>query len=1106
MRSLVTLSLLVCTLALAQAPTPRLVEDWRHAYRGEDATGPHVIALWQFEPGAELKDASGKGHDLTLRGARSSAEGRFGGGLESFRGWPDKDESHCAVAANDRALSPTGAFTIELWLCPKPELEGCATAFLLDKMYGDKTDYQLVLTGTEKNPLKRLRANLGFGDAVVSFTSDPARYEPGVWRHVAFTYDGDGTAHFYRDGVCLGGRTEPGRSAISPGKLPLALGDRGGSLYRGFPGVLDQIRLCNGVMTFGPVAMACVSDRRAFVRMERAALRFSVTNLQRTALTGAEVVFSVAGREAAKLPVPDLAPGASHVAETRLDTSLRPQAYEVSARVTIPGGATDEERFRVTIAPRPLPQRFPVMMWGGASVKDCARLKDLGFTHFMGLNADYGKIWDAGKPTEASAPQTVASTKAALDDALAAGLGILGYLYPGRWAQCKPEFQRVNEQGQPYPKPTDVCGLFPEIKQYCANVGASVAQTYGAFPALQWVDVHSEVRDGSRPCFHTHDRAAFKQFAGFDMPAFPAPVVHLRGIPYASIQDFPASHIIPDNYPLYLYYQWLWKQGDGWNDLHTAVDQGLKSTGRQDLMTFYAPAVRAASVWGSGGHVDQIGQWSYSYPDPIRVGMDVDECFAMAAGADRPGQVQSAVQLIWYRSQTAPPPGEAATAQTAQFMDKDTPGARGEDEGGPAVAEWEREQPDARFITIAPMHLREAVWTKLARPIQAMQHHGWQSLVDTGLKDAYRYTNPDTQDELQRLARTVYEPLQPALMQVPDRPTDVAFLESFAAQMFAQRGTFGWNGGWEGDAYLVLQYAQLQPQVIYDETVMKRGLDGYKVLVLTDCDVLTEGVVQRIKAFQARGGLIIADERLVGAIAPDIRLRSFTRPNKADEAKALLLKTAAALRAELDAHYQRYAASGSPEVVTRCRRYATTDYLFAINDRREFGDYVGRHGLVMENGLPSEATLTLRRPGGAVYDLVAHRPVTATAAKGALSFPAALGPCEGRVYMVTDRPLAALRLTAPATVARGTAARCRVAVLDDRGQPLAAVVPLRVDFLDPAGRPAEFSGFYGAKDGQVEISFDLASNDTPGVWRLQVTELASGREADAYVRVSAGKP
>ena len=61
-------------------------------------------------------------------------------------------------------------------------------------------------------------------------------------------------------------------------------------------------------------------------------------------------------------------------------------------------------------------------------------------------------------------------------------------------------------------------------------------------------------------------------------------------------------------------------------------------------------------------------------------------------------------------------------------------------------------------------------------------------------------------------------------MQVPDRKSDVAFLESFASQMFARRGTYGWNGGWEGDAYLVLRYAGLQPEVVYGETIQRDGL------------------------------------------------------------------------------------------------------------------------------------------------------------------------------------------------------------------------------------------------------------------------------------------
>ena len=42
----------------------------------------------------------------------------------------------------------------------------------------------------------------------------------------------------------------------------------------------------------------------------------------------------------------------------------------------------------------------------------------------------------------------------------------------------------------------------------------------------------------------------------------------------------------------------------------------------------------------------------------------------------------------------------------------------------------------------------------------------------------------------------------------------MAFLESFTSQMFARRGTYGWNHTWAGDMYHVLMYAQLQPRVL----------------------------------------------------------------------------------------------------------------------------------------------------------------------------------------------------------------------------------------------------------------------------------------------------
>jgi hypothetical protein len=343
------------------------------------------------------------------------------------------------------------------------------------------------------------------------------------------------------------------------------------------------------------------------------------------------------------------------------------------------------------------------------------------------------------------------------------------------------------------------------------------------------------------------------------------------------------------------------------------------------------------------------------------------------------------------------------------------------------------------------------------------------------------------------------------LVQIPDRKSNAAFLESFASQMFARRGTYGWNGGWEGEAYLILLYAGLQPRVIYEETVQQEGLDDIKLLVMPACDVLPSSVASAVQAFQKAGGVIVADENVCPAIKPDILLPTHARQREADQARRVNLAAAAQLREKLDAVYERYVECSTPDVITRVRSYGSTDYLFAVNDLREFGDYVGHHRLVMENGLPTEAELSVRRPRAHVYDLVSHREVAARSNASVVTIPVSFGPCDGRVFMITDQAINAVRITAPKSAAPGDRATVKATIIGDDGRPVDAIVPVRIDLIDPSGRAAEFSGYYGAKDGAVELTATIAPNDAPGLWRIRVLELASGLTADAYMRVSASK-
>ena len=382
-------------------------------------------------------------------------------------------------------------------------------------------------------------------------------------------------------------------------------------------------------------------------------------------------------------------------------------------------------------------------------------------------------------------------------------------------------------------------------------------------------------------------------------------------------------------------------------------------------------------------------------------------------------------------------------------------------------------------------------------------YHGWSSLVKVpGNKHSYRYTNPRTREVLAELTHKVVQPLGPTLLKVPDAAPRVAMLQSFCSQMFAHRGTRGWGMGWDADAHLVLQWAHLQPRIVYEETVQRDGLDAFEVLVLVSCDVLPESVAKEIAKFQARGGIVVSDQFSPPSIVPDIVLESYKRVNKPHEDKRVLQERAAKLRNDLAPIYRSYAGASSQDIVVRTRRYKNADYLFALNDKRTYGDYVGHHGKVMEKGLPLEGQVSLNRPDGHVYDLLAHQPVRATSSAEGLAIDARFAPGDGHVWLVCDQAIANVQIEAPTDAKRNGKATCTIRVVDASGKPIAAAIPLRVDITDPAGNPAEFTGYYTATDDEpAKITLDISPNDATGTWTIRAQELASGKTSEAKMVV-----
>ncbi len=1143
--SLVGLLLIGSITLAADVATP-----WEQAYAGVEATGPQVIGLWKFDA-ADGKDSTGRLSVGVLRNGKLVAAGRFGGALESFAGFPEKDQSHGFVVPNNPRLSPSGAFTIELWVKPKEDFAKRDWAVVIDKKYAGHDDYQLSFGPADPKGQKRLTLSLGFGGESQNFLSEYGDFPAGEWGHIAATYDGRGRVRFFRNGESFGGADVPGRGAISAGDLPLSIGDRLGSNYPGFPGFVDEVRLTNGVREFGRLRVVATFPRRTFVRFEEApkwAVR--VTNLRREPISNAVLEVNVAGRpvlpRSKDATIGKLEGGESRDVEFAFDTTLRPDAYAVTVTVgqasslSESGGNKDKNRqagslshgrvvetYPVTLVARPLPERMPVVMWGIGGVKEVLvelpRLKQIGFTHCLGTEVDHHRVADATESVLVTKPEQLPAARAMLDTALANDLKVMASSWPTYLEPYLGEFVQTGRNGEKLKRRT-ITPNAPKVMAAFDRLGESIAKTYGDHPAFEGVLVNSEVRDDSEVSFTEWDLAAYRREFGPDanIPDF----VKSKYPPsYTTLKDFPADRVVSPDHPQLAFYRWWWGKGDGWNDAHSAVHRGFKrASKRADQWTFYDPVVRCPPLWGSGGEVDVLSQWTYTDPDPLRMSLPVDEMFAMArepnarasgngrgaphrsrpaASADG-SRVMKMTQLFWYRSTTAP--------------------AESSPREGELPAKWADQDPSTSFISIHPHHLREAFWTKIARPVEGIMYHGWSSLVPTDGSHAYKYTHPQLQHELTRLIHDVVEPLGPTLRQVPAVKSDIAFLESFTTFAFASRATWGYAGGWQADAYFALQHARLQPEVIYEEHVLRDGLDAYKVLVMTDCEVLTRPVVDRVLAFQKRGGLIVGDARLCPAIKPDITLPIMARKNDATADKAALRTLAAEIRQQLDGKYQRVVDTSSPEIIPHRRRAGSADYIFLVNDAREPGDYVGQYGRVHELGVPTTAEVTVSGDVGAIYDLVEHRavefrrsevkrallPVPAAAEKSGTGksahptvvVPMTLGPCDGRVLMTLPQPIAGVTIDGAAEVARGKQWTGRIAINDATGKAVDAVIPLNVEVRDGDGRLAEFSGYYGAAKGTLDLNLNIAANDAFGLWEVRVRDLASGQQRSHFVRVT----
>lgn len=1007
----------------------------------------------------------------------------------------------------DRAIAYPQAFTFEVeFVVLKQRFWRPRQMMLWDEMYssrdsdGPRKGVQFLIYRC--NAYWRPELYLGFGDRTVCAKGPgSAMLGEGDRVKLRVTYDGYGNVWWN-----FGGRESMSRLAATGPITSISnkpcVGDRRSGAYLPFEGALSRVTLTPEEAV--PLTVRQVSPA-AYIRGETDdTLTVEVAALGGETLEGVHLMMEqrtadgfrateqtkFIGRLASEKPVRVTLP-----VEARLKPGRQSFAFTVTYQRK-GGQPAGRKTFTIPglVGPR-LPPQMPVVAWGGGNSP--AEMRELGFTH-----NNSGSHIDS---TNDSPFQTWFD----LDVALAGGVRRylnLGDLYVPdmpREAQW-----RIDCDGKVLKHSIEVSN--PVIRDYARKVSEYAAEKIGLHPGLGGALICSESRGGSRPSYNT-EMKIFEKETGLPAPKKATP----DGSAYRRALKTYADGIVPTDDPDYIYWMWYRSTGDGWPayisafadgyaTVHGRYEDGSALQKKRPFFSFHDPVVRWSSVWGSPGTADIASNWIYAEPDPMAVAGPIEQLFDRAQA--HPGQqVMIMTQLIAYRGTIAP----------KEVQVENPP-------------DWVKRLPDATYPTIPPDAVVEATWSMIAKPVRGIMYHGWGTIMPKNTeKRGYCYTNPETQLALSNVLTTVVRPLGPTLLALGRRTPRVAVVESATASVLGQ----GYGNGWSAPHVALLQRARLDPRVINEAGVLRDGFDGAKVVFLPYCPLLTRALADKLAEFQRKGGILVGDDRTATAVKPDLlmskiefepelkddhneaveernrllNLGTSPRHKKTVKEYATVQLQAEAIRKALaEKGYVSPVSSSAPDIVTYSRQWKKVPYVFAINDKRTFGDYCGMYGVMMEKGIANEGVVTVadpKRRTQAVYELSRGGAARFSHRDGKAVVPVRFTTTDGRLYAFLPEEIADVRIETSGKVVRGGTVKVRASVLGKSGEPIPAVLPVEIVVTDEAtGRVFDGSGWYAAEDGVAELEMPLNRDEAVSGLLVTVRDRASGLVRKMQVR------
>ncbi|MBT5606055.1 MAG: hypothetical protein HOJ57_08950 [Lentisphaerae bacterium] len=772
--------------------------------------------------------------------------------------------------------------------------------------------------------------------------------------------------------------------------------------------------------------------------------------------------------------IPTLSPGESVTITFPLNTHfLKTGEYTLAARLSLPRqGLTRDEVVAIGIARNWNGDRFNYFTWGLPRDEDV--LADYAaHGHTMGIGGGRARPIDwqfAGKPVPEDAqpryfgPKDRDSSFHTFDLALKHGI-ISGTNLQTNHGKFFPEDvygKTSNGSKTKLPLP-----YAPAFHDFSVNMARTYAAENSPYPGYRLMNLNTETENHNSPDYSDAGLARAKAEYGETPPPL---ATSSYALPHTEVDGLAQHGIIDDKHPLLRFYRWFWLHGEGFNELSGDMANAIREVAPRAFV-FHDPAERMPFFRDRHRDV-HLWDWTYTTPNALTIPFKIDVLNAMAKAPFN--QVTNYVQVLWKATIVSP----------------------------------ENECPSASIIRLGLLY-------STSRQVCAAGHWntGW-------MRDPQ---NLDRWEGVKRLHEELWRPLGPTLTNLShDTPAKIAFLVSHTNELFAAKFRGKWQkfsayaGWWEAFAR-----AGISVNIVFEEDVAEGKLAGYRALFIPFGEVISKSAHDGITAFAQSGGRVVADSNLGFPVAgvtimknsldhcvyPQWAWRT-VRHGRGVNAQERIARMWAATEEVEKIFAQERVDCPTPNVpwlVINQRSFEDIRYVFAVNDKRSAGNQVGQYGVMLEQGEPLTASVTVPRAEhvAAVYDLTDSTRTPFSREGENVTWEAAYAPASAKLFALLPQEIGSLQLTVPETAQTGSPATLSARILDPSGNAVRGVVPLELELRDPQGARSEFSDTFTAKNGAWEKVIRIALNDRPGTWQVTLRERASGQTKTRYFKVLA---